>query len=228
MPWRNGRGTAGIPFHVMNRAARRLTLFESQMDYRAFVFCLAEARAKVPIRLYAYCVMPNHFHLVAQPLSDGGLSLFMKTLLGTHSKRWRAFRKSVGEGAVYQGRFRAFPVQTDQHFYTVCRYVERNPLRAGLVTKAEDWPWSSTWQCANARHLVPLDDWPILRPKDWLDLVNDTQKQEEEKSVRVASARQRPFGQPDWVAATAAMTGVEASLRPTGRPRKTTSGTVFG
>ena len=228
MPWRIGRGTAGIPFHVMNRSARRLTLFEDSLDYRAFVRCLAEVKEKAPVQLFAFCVMPNHFHLVAQPLVDGGLSSFMRALLGTHSKRWRGFRRTLGEGAVYQGRFKAFPMQTDAHFYTVCRYVERNPLRAGLVAKAEEWQWSSAWQYASDRHVVPLDEWPILRPLNWLDLVNDTQNREDEEAVRVANTRQQPFGQPEWASAIATITGSERSLRPVGRPKKTTSGNVFG
>ena len=87
--------------------------------------------------------MPNHFHLVVEPTVDGQLSVFMQLLLGTHALRWNVFRKRSGQGAVYQGRFKAFPVQDDRHFLTVCRYVERNPVRAGLVSRPESWAWSS-------------------------------------------------------------------------------------
>jgi putative transposase len=188
---------------VLNRGARRLALFEDDSDYRAFMFCVWEALQKVPVRLLAYCIMPNHFHLVVQPVADGQLSSFMKLLLGTHSKRWHAFRKTTGIGAVYQGRFKAFPIQSDPHFYAVCRYVERNALRAGLVDRAEDWPWCSLFQRNTGLAAVPLNDWPIAQPLDWLERVNQDQPDAELRAVRASAARQR------------------------GRPRKKTSGVFF-
>jgi len=203
MPYRMGRGTAGVPFHVLNRGARRLALFEQDADYRAFLCCVFGALDKVPVRLLAYCIMPNHFHLVVQPIEDGQLSSFMKHLLGTHSKRWHASRKTTGLGAVYQGRFKAFPIQSAQHFYAVCRYVERNALRAGLVDRAEDWPWGSLSQRCVGGGPVPLHEWPIAEPLDWVERVNLDQPAEEVEAVRASSAK------------------------PRGRPRKKTSGVFF-
>ncbi len=203
MPYRPGRGTAGVPFHVLNRGARRLVLFEEDADYRAFLFCVWEALEKVPVRLLAYCIMPNHFHLVVQPMVDGQLSVFMKLLLGTHSKRWHAFRKTTGIGAVYQGRFKAFSIQSAQHFYAVCRYVERNALRAGLVDRAEDWPWCSLFQRTGRVGMLPLSAWPIAEPLDWIERVNQEQPDAELEAVRTLAAK------------------------PLGRPRKKTSGVFF-
>ena len=202
MPYRPGRGTAGVPFHVINRSAKRLALFEEDADYRAFLFCVWGAMQKVPVRLLAYCIMPNHFHLVAQPTTDGQLSIFMKLLLGTHSKRWHSFRKTTGIGAVYQGRFKALPIESVQHYYAVCRYVERNALRAGLVDRAEDWPWCSLYQRRSGRGPVALHEWPIPQPLDWVERVNQEQPQAEIEAVRAAA-------------------------KPRGRPKKKTAGVFF-
>ena len=219
MPYRCGRGTAGIPFHVLNRGACRQMLFEDAFDYRAFLSCTAWAMHRVPVKLLAYCLMPNHFHLVVEPIEDGQLSKFMKFLEGTHSKRWHLHRESTGNGAVYQGRFKAFPVQTDRHFYAVCRYVERNALRAGLVDRAEDWPWGSLAVKCQKVHGLPLSEWPIGRPSDWVQLVNEGEPQDLLQSLRQSVARGSPFGTPDWVGEAAANLGLGSKLRPRGRPR---------
>jgi putative transposase len=230
MPYRSGRGTAGVPFHVLNRGVRRLALFQDAADYRTFLFCATAALQKVPVRLLAYCVMPNHFHLVVQPTEDGQLSAFMKRLEGTHSKRWHSQRQTAGTGAVYQGRFKAFPIQSDRHFYTVCRYVERNALRAGLVKKAEDWPWGSLGQHGNNCQGIPLSPWPIVQPSDWTSLVNADESGPDANLVRESVATGRPFGDPHWTVATALDLRTYCSLRPRGRPSKTekTSGVFFG
>ena len=91
------------------------------------------------MRLLAYCVMPNHWHLVLWPREDGDLSTFVGWLTLTHTQRWHAHRHSVGSGHVYQGRFKSFLVESDEHLWTVCRYVERNAFRAGLCERAEQW-----------------------------------------------------------------------------------------
>ena len=116
----------GLIYHALNRANARLRIFDEEADYAAFVKVLAEVVTRTGMRLLAYCVMPNHFHLVVWPVGDGDLSRFMRLLTLTHTQRWHAHRRSAGTGHLYQGRFKSFPVQGDGHFSTVCRYVERN------------------------------------------------------------------------------------------------------
>jgi putative transposase len=198
-------------------------LFDTAGDYHAFEDCLIEARAVVPLRLLAYCLMPNHFHLVVWPMEDGQMSEFMRLATGTHGKRWHACRGTAGTGAVYQNRFKAFPVQGDSHFLTVCRYVERNALRAGLVKRAEDWRWSSIHKNG---HRLPLDPWPILQPPNWLDLVNADITASEVERVRRSIRRSRPFGDPRWEQSMSEQLGLAASVAPIGRP-KTTPGVVL-
>ena len=130
----------------MNRGNARAEIFSKRGDYEAFEKVLVEAVGRSSVRLLAYCVMPNHWHLVLWPRMDGHLSAFMQWLTGTHVRRWHAHRQSFGTDHLYQGRFKSFPVETDEYFLAVCRYVERNALRAGLTRRAEDWRWGSLWR----------------------------------------------------------------------------------
>ena len=125
---------AGFVFHAINRSVARLTLFEKPGDYDAFERVLSEAWERTPIRILDYTVMPNHWHFVLWPQSDAEVTEFLRWLANTHTMRWHAHHGTGGTGHLYQGRFKSFPVQEDEHLYTVLRYVERNPLRAGFVT----------------------------------------------------------------------------------------------
>ncbi|MBS0184492.1 MAG: transposase [Nitrospira sp.] len=146
MPRRLRLAAGGLAYHVLNRRVGRLPLFENAPDYLAFEKILAEAQAHSRLRIAAYCLMPNHWHLLLWPRQDGELSEIMRWITVPHTQRWHAHHHTAGTGPLYQGRFRSFPVQTDEHFLTVARYVERNALRAKLVRRAEDWQWSSLWR----------------------------------------------------------------------------------
>jgi putative transposase len=212
----------GLAYHVMNRSSGNLALFEDDGDYAAFERVLAEARAREAMRVCAYALMPNHFHLVLWPAKDGQLSRFMQWLSMTHTQRWHAHRHSAGRGHLYQSRFRSFAVQEDGHFLAVCRYVERNALRAGLVERAEDWTWSSL-ACREQKldkGKALLDDWPVERPARWRRMVNQAQSEKELEALRRCGQRGQPFGSAAWTTATAVRLGAESSLRSVGRPRR--------
>ena len=221
MPYRRRIGTAGIVFHVLNRGVRRLQLFDRPGDYRAFLNVFGEAQKRIPIRCLAYCLMQNHFHLVLLPRTDVELSTFMGWLTATHSKRWHANRGTTGTGHVYQGRYKAFPVSSDTYFLRLCRYVERNALRAGLVTRAEDWPWCSLAQRAGRRSSITLADWPVSRPQDWIDLVQ-LDVADETRDVQSAVNRSSPYGPKEWQVRLAGQLNLASALVPVGRPRKET------
>ena len=136
----------GLIYHVLNRANARMPIFEKEGDYEAFEAVLQEAVERTETRLLAYCLLANHWHLIVWPREDGELSKFTGWLTLTHTQRWHAHRGTTGSGHLYQGRFKSFPVQDDDHYYTVCRYAERNALRAGLVERAEDWRWGSLYR----------------------------------------------------------------------------------
>jgi len=181
MPRRPRLSTGGIAYHVLNRRVGRLELFEKPADYSAFEKILAQAHHRTGMRIAAYCLMPNHWHLLLWPRSDGELSEVMRWITVTHTQRWHAHRHSFGTGPVYQGRFKSFPVQTDEHFLTVARYVERNALRAKLVERVEEWQWSSVYR--SARHDAKLADflstWPMERPQNWIEWINEPDKASE-------------------------------------------------
>lgn len=215
----------GLAYHVLNRAVGRRRLFNAPSDYDAFERVLGEARARTGTRICAYCLMPNHWHLVLWPREDGELSEFMRWLTVTHTQRYHAFRRTAGEGALYQGRFKSFPIEQDPHFLRVCRYVERNALRAELVKRAETWAWASAAcrgrKLDERRWLTAPADWPVAPPRNWLAAVNRPDEDEGElAALRESVKRGRPFGSPEWQRTTAAMLGLESTLRPRGRPRK--------
>jgi putative transposase len=206
----------------MNRVSGRQDLFEDAGDYEAFERALAEARERERMRICVYALMPNHFHLVLWPRSDGDLSRFMQWLTMTHTQRWHAHRHSAGHGHLYQSRFKSFPLQRDGHFLSVCRYVERNSLRARLVARADDWLWCSL-ACREkklGKQTLLLDDWPVDRPRNWREIVNRPQDEKELESLRLCVRRGQPYGDDDWVRRMAARLGLESSLRPVGRPKK--------
>jgi len=212
--------SADVVYHVLNRANARRTLFADNGDYTAFERVLEQACDRASMRLLAYCVMPNHWHLVIWPRQEGALSRFMNWLTLTHTQRWHRHRQSVGEGHVYQGRFKSFPVETNDYLLTVCRYVERNPIRAGLVERAEQWCWSSAWSWKHGGRGVPLSAWPVERPADWLQWVNEGETQEQVEALRRSVMKGQPYGSELWVAQMAARWNLGATLRGRGRPRK--------
>src|SRR5687768_12541946 len=136
----------GFVYHVLNRAHNKRRIFHQDRDYLLFERVLGEIQERVPMRILAWCLMPNHWHLLLWPLQDGDLSKYMHLVTLTHTQRLHACRGSAGNGQIYQGRFKSFVVQNDAHFLTVSRYVEANALTAKLVRRAEDWRWGSLWR----------------------------------------------------------------------------------
>jgi putative transposase len=223
MPRAKRIAAGGVVYHVLNRANGRRTLFQTPSDYQAFMNVCLEAHERVPVRVLAYCIMPNHWHFVLWPREEGHLSEFIGWLTLTHSQRWHAAHNTTGTGHLYQGRFKSLPIQTDSHFLIACRYVERNALRAGLVTRAEEWPWSSLSQqhrAGEGQWNIPLSDWPLPKPGSWRAFVNEPESESELQRLRQSISRGRPFGADPWVLRTANALGLESTLRARGRPKK--------
>jgi len=187
-----------------------MTVFRKEEDYEAFLALVGEACQRRPMSVLAFCLMPNHFHLVVEPREDGELSPWMQWLMTAHVRRYH--RHYGSSGHVWQGRFKSFPIEADDHLLTVLRYVERNPLRRGLVERAESWPWSSLqwWARSPAKWPEWLCVGPVDRPRNWRRRVNQPETEQ----------RGRPYGSPNWCERTAAKLGLLSSLRPRGRPRK--------
>jgi len=219
MPRTARASRGGYVYHVLNRGNARQDVFHKDEDFAAFVNLMVEANERLPMRLVGYCLMSNHFHLLLWPHKDGDLSRWMQWLLTSHVRRYH--RHYHGSGHVWQGRFKAFPVQDDEHFWTVLRYVERNPLRTGIVKRSQDWEWSSLKPTARSHPEGLLSEGPLAKFRGWTNYVNGVKSEAELAALRNCIARGAPFGDDPWQHQAAKKLGLEASIRPRGRPRKT-------
>ena len=221
MPRRPRICPAGTCFHVLNRAVARLPLFEKREDFEAFERVLLEAFEREKLPILAYCVMSNHWHFVVQPRTDQQLTDFFRWLTHTHTMRWHAHYQTQGTGHLYQGRFKVFPIEEDEHLLAVLRYVERNPVRAGLCECAGDWQSGSAWRTQHgdeqARRL--LSDWPIPRPRQWRAFVNQPQNEAEVAAIRRSVNRGTPYGSENWGTQSAVRLELQHTLRSRGHPK---------
>jgi putative transposase len=220
---RTARASAGnVCYHVLNRGNGRQTVFHDDEAYARFLNLMADAeeRDKCPdMRVLGYCLMPNHVHFVLWPRDDGDLGRWMQWLMTAHVRREHTLHGT--DGHIWQGRFKAFPIQSDEHLLTVLRYVERNPVRARLpgMDDASHWLWSSAGFKSDDLIRPTLTPPPFPRPENWLEWVNAPLTEVELAAVRLAVDRGRPFGDESWVLKTANELGLESTLRARGRPR---------
>jgi putative transposase len=212
---------AGGIYHALNRGNLRATIFHKPDDFAAFERILGEGLERHQIELYAYQLMPNHYHLVLKPLVEGEMGRFMGWIGGTHTMRYHAHYHTSGMGHVYQQRFKSFAIQDDEHFLAVCRYVERNAVRAGLAKRSQDWRWGSLWRWLQSVEPDPklLSRWPIPRTPNWIKRVNEPLTDGELASIRTCAQRGRPWGDANWLAKTVKRLGLESTVRPRGRQR---------
>lgn len=208
----------GCCYHFLNRGNNKARVFHEASDFDHFLDLVARAQRRVSLALLAACVMPNHVHFVVRPDDDDAMSRWAHWLFTTHVKHHHLKYGTVGR--VWQGRFKAFAIQKDGHLLTVMRYVERNALRSGLVSAAEDWRWGSLHWRVGLQTKLPLAPSPIRLPDNWCAYVNEPQSLEELDAIRTAVNRQRPYGSSSWVLRKARALSLEQTLRPPGRPKQ--------
>lgn len=194
-------------FHVLNQSGAPTDVVrETRVLGRLCV--LNETWQQVPLPVFAMVVMPNHWHFVVRPSSDDQVSDFFRRLTVTHTMRWHAHYRSSGTGHLYQGRFKSFPVQSDEHLLTVMRYVERNPLRANSVARAEDWKWGSAF---TRQQKPPLPLWhqkPTAPKQRRNSVANGVPGSTDLKQRRKSPLSDNASGE---AARSAALTGPEAA-----------------
>jgi putative transposase len=211
-------------YHVLNRANRRDEVFHEAADYTAFIALMTRAQERVELPILAACLMPNHVHLVVRPNGDADIANWTRWLFTTHVRHYH--EKHGTTGRLWQGRYKSFHVQDDHYLLALLRYVERNALRANLVSRAEDWRWGSlNWRAAR-RAPLELSSPPVELPSYWKEFVNQPQTAAELEAIRTSVNRQRPFGDPDWVERRARDAGLGQSLTNVGRPRKSRCGPI--
>lgn len=224
------RGLADrLIYHVLNRGNGRQEIFHKDRDYEAFINLMRQAKERYSVKIFAYCLMPNHFHMVLMPDKGEELSKWMQWLMTSHVRRYH--RHYGSSGHIWQGRFKSFIIQRDEHLLMVLRYVEGNPVRAGLVESAKGWLWSShnvrvvregrslsSKETVSLGHLI--DDLPIEIPEAWDKYVDELLTDKELERLKQSVNRQTPYGQTEWQIKITQELGLESTLRPMGRPRK--------
>ncbi len=212
----------GYVYHVLNRANGRLRIFKKKEDFAAFEAILAEGMERVDMRICGYCIMSNHWHLLLWPREDADLSDYLRWITLTHTQRHHASHGTVGIGHLYQGRYKSFPTQDDEHYLTVLRYIEANPLRARIVERPGDYPWSSFATRKGLEKPFALSDGPLVVPQNWPQLVGRKLAVADQDRISNSIRRGTPLGQPDWVRCAAAKLKLESTIKPRGRPKKST------
>lgn len=209
-------------YHVLNRANASAQIFDNDKDYQLFEQILVEAKEKCDMRLLACCIMPNHWHLVVYPKKDGDLSKFMNCLTLTHTQRWHANKKTTGQGHLYQGRYKSFLCQDDDHFLSLIRYIERNALRANLVNRAEEWKWGSAYyrEYGTPKQKKLFTSWPVQKPNDYLVWLNQPQTEDEGNVILKSIKKGSPYGSSSWRKKVIKKFNLEITLNPIGRPKK--------
>jgi REP-associated tyrosine transposase len=186
----------GIPHHITQRGNRRQRTFLEEDDYRRYLALMAEWCAAYSVEIWAWCLMPNHSHLIAVPRTADGLRFAMAE---AHRRYTVAINKREGwQGYLWQGRFNSFAMD-ERHTLAAARYIEQNPVRAGLVAHASDYPWSSA-----RAHLAGRDDAlvrvePLLhRVPDWRRFLGELDGKAGEE-LRMHQTTGRPLGNDAFV-----------------------------
>lgn len=212
----------GYVYHILNRANARMKIFNTDKEYQDFEQILFDAVEKFKMRLVAYTLMPNHFHLVLYPKHEGEIKKFMHWLTLTHTQRWHVNTKTTGYGHLYQGRYKSFLVEKDLYLWTLLTYVERNPLRAKLVKSLKDWKWSSYYKrlygTSIQKKLLATDS--ITWPDDYEKLITKAEEKENLENIRNSVNRGKPYGSDSWTSNLLKKFCLEITERKRGRPKK--------
>ena len=205
-------------YHVLNRGNGRGEVFHGSRDYEAFLEIVKEAKDRYAVRMLAYCLMPNHFHMALVPERGEHLSKWMQWVMTSHVRKYH--RHYGSSGHVWQGRYKSFLVQDDSHLLTVLRYIEGNPVRARIVDSAKAWRWSSHRENAGIAEKVLVNELPLELPKGWSKYVDEPLTEGEMERLRKSVNRQAPYGESAWQMKICAALGLESTIRRRGRPCK--------
>lgn len=181
----------GTVFHICNRGVLKKPIFLDEFDYNICEEILGESAEKYGVPLYAYCLMPNHWHLLVEAPTGKTLIRMLQRFTSTHARTLRRKQENQGTGAVYQSRYRAHAVQKNESFLRVQKYIEQNPVKAGLCQTPKDWRWSSAGEKTRQLEISQAKlSTPLPRSTD----------QDESWHIRIESALygQRPLGDLAW------------------------------
>ena len=206
------------PHHITNRGNRRQTVFFSDNDRRLYLRLIKKFGALFGLQFWAYCLMPNHIHLIAVPINKESMNL---TIREAHKKfTWQINLQNDWRGTLWQGRYYSFPLGQD-HLYRAVRYVENNPVRAGLETFAEDYPWSSAPSHVLGKPDALLSPCPVQKPgKDWAAYLREKEEDDELKEIRRHIMTGRPLGGEEFIEELEKICGRTLRPQKVGRKKK--------
>lgn len=206
------------PHHITQRGNNRIDIFRDNQDRQIFLGYLKETSRKTSTLLYAYCLMTNHFHLLAIPESESGLGRCLHLLSFKYAQHFNY--KYKRSGRLWQNRYFSCPVDREGYLWAVTRYIEKNPVRAKIVPEAEGWKWSSA-----PAHLKGVVD-EVLSPPDWLGPEDRNEYKRffdgsgHEEDIRKCTATGRPLGNIDFFVKIKETLNRDLILKPAGRHRK--------
>jgi len=210
-----------VPHHVTQRGNARQVIFSSDADRVTYLELLGEYSQLYGLSLLGYCLMSNHVHLIAVPRTLDSLSQSLKQAHGRYAAYWNAQQSSSGH--VWQGRFYSCPLD-ESHLWRALRYVELNPVRAGMVATAELWQWSSAAAHCGGTSRGPMLEMERWRkrwtPADWREFIDDTEPSDDLSALRHSTHTGRPLGTEDFVKALEELTSRPLAPRRGGRPKK--------
>ncbi|KUR73809.1 transposase [Novosphingobium sp. Fuku2-ISO-50] len=210
----------GIPHHITQRGNGRQPTFFEDGDYALYLDMLAAAADRAQVKIWSYCLMPNHVHIILCPQDEDGLWRTFGDLHRRYTGFINARRRTTGH--LWQGRFGSVAMD-EAHFVTALRYVALNPVRAGLVRKAQDWPWSSTRALIAGHSDHVVDVAPALeRVGDFAAFLGqDFDEALTYAALRKAESIGRPIGSPEWLADMEARTGLTLAPQKRGpKPKR--------
>jgi putative transposase len=182
----------GSVLHLVNRGNDRKLLFATDRAYEEFLSLVAATQERCPMRLLAYCLMPNHWHMVVWPNATQSVRAFCHRLCTVHAIRHRRDTGTVGHGHLYQHRYHSCAIESERQYFAVLRYVEANAMRAGLVPEAQLWRWSSLAE-RGGLHRDLLSPGPVPLPSQWASLVNEPLPLDVLEETRARLRRTRPY-----------------------------------
>ena len=205
-------------YHIINRGNRRESVYHDKYDYERFLKLLFDSKEKYNIKIYAYCLMPNHFHLVIYTKYSESLSKAMHWISSSYVRYYNKRYKISGH--LWQGRYKSFIVQKESYLLTLLKYVEVNPKRAKIVKRCEDYKYSSAYNRINNIEDELINTPPIDLPVNWDKYINEEESKIDIDYIRNSIERQSPLGEELWQVNIAKKYGLESTLNSRGRPKK--------
>jgi len=215
----------GYPHHVVQRGNNRQAIFANAADYRAQLDLLAEQARAFDVAVHAYVLMSNHFHLLVTPQTTDGLPKMMQAVGRTYVRYFNARQQRTG--TLWEGRYKSTLIQTDRYLLACMAYIDLNPVRAGMVLQAQDYPWSSHLHYVGVRtdplitaHPLywELGNTPFAREAAYAELVHRGVEPSQQSALTDATLRGWALGEPDFVADLQKRTARRVAKKSAGRP----------